>query len=328
MKKIFSVICILLCGWANAQQEIMMYSDSDKVGRPLCKDPHVIHYEERYLLYYSMPPAMDDNQQVAGWTIGIAESKDLIHWTKAGEITPDPKATYEKTGFCAPCARVIDGKVHLFYQIYGTGPKDAICHSISTDGIHFQRDPSNPIFAPKASDWTCGRAIDAEVYLFKDKYFLFFATRDTAYKRQLMGVAVAPSNTDFRRSDWTLALNKPILKPELPWEQLCVEGASVIERYGRLYMFYAGAFNNCPQQIGVAVSKDGIHWKRLWNKPFLCKGAEGTWNSSESGHPHIFEAPDGRTYLFYQGNNTNGKTWYISQREVKWKHKKPCLVEQ
>ena len=42
-------------------------------------------------------------------------------------------------------------------------------------------------------------------------------------------------------------------------------------------------------------------------------------------YPHIFTDLDGRTYLFYQGNNDNGKTWYITQEEVVWKNGKPFL---
>ena len=54
-------------------------------------------------------------------------------------------------------------------------------------------------------------------------------------------------------------------------------------------------------------------------------GKEGEWNSSESGHPHIFTADDGRTFLFFQGNNDKGKTWYISNHEVLWRKGKPQL---
>lgn len=90
-------------------------------------------------------------------------------------------------------------------------------------------------------------------------------------------------------------------------------------------MFYAGAYNNAPQQIGVAESKDGIHWKRVFTEPFVPNGKPGEWNSSESGHPHLFHDLDGRTYLFYQGNNDNGKTWYITNEEVFWKKGKPYL---
>ena len=227
-------------------------------------------------------------------------------------------------GLCAPGALVKDGKVHLFYQTYGNGKKDAICHAISDDGIHFRRNPTNPIFHP-AGDWTCGRAIDAEVCEFKGRYFLYFATRDKNYDIQMQGVAVAPGNTNFNREDWVQVTDSSILYPVYPWEGKCIEGASIAKKGDKLYMFYAGAYNNAPQQIGVAESEDGIVWKRLSEEPFLKNGKPGEWNSSESGHPHIFTDLDGRTYLFYQGNNDNGKTWYITQEEVVWKNGKPFL---
>lgn len=307
---------------ALAQEERMMYGDTSRLGIPHAKDPHVVKFKGRYLMYYSIPPLKGDPQ--SGWNIGIAESHDLIHWEKVGEITPDKGADYEKKGLCAPGALVRDGVVHLFYQTYGNGKKDAICHATSEDGIRFQRNPTNPIFHP-TGEWTCGRAIDAEVCKFKGKYYLYFATRDKDFKIQMQGVAVAPGDTDFSRDDWQQACDAPILRPELEWEKNCIEGASIIRKGRKLFMFYAGAYNNEPQQIGVAESKDGIRWTRVFAEPFVPNGKPGSWNASESGHPHLFEDEDGRTYLFYQGNNDHGRTWYITQQEVFWKGGKPYL---
>jgi hypothetical protein len=49
--------------------------------------------------------------------------------------------------------------------------------------------------------------------------------------------------------------------------------------------------------IGLARSRDGIYWERTSSKPFLpvC-------------HPGVFVDHDGKTCLFYQGNNDQGKT--------------------
>jgi len=300
----------------------MMFGDTTRIGVPFAKDPYVIKFRGRYLMYYSIPPYKDKNNPVQGWGLGIAESKDLNNWTRIGEITPDGEP--EKKGLAAPCALVIGNQVNLFYQTYGNGKNDAICHAVSDDGIHFTRNATNPIFHP-TGDWNCGRAIDAEVYRFNDKYFLYFATRDPDYKIQIQGVASAPLNTNFNRDQWTQLTDEPILKPKYPWEGFCVEGASVIEQNGVLYMFYAGAYNNDPQQIGVAKSTDGVKWERLSNKPFLTNGDPGSWNYSESGHPHIFKDDNGKTYLFFQGNNDNGKTWFLSNVEVKWNQNGPYL---
>ena len=313
---------ILLPGRMGAQKVRMMYGDTSRVGVPYAKDPHVVNFKGRYLMYHSIPPKKGDPN--SGWNIGIAASSDLVNWAKVGEITPAPNAEYEKKGLCAPGALVKDGKVHLFYQTYGNGKKDAICHAVSEDGIHFERNETNPIFSP-TGDWNCGRAIDAEVCEFEGRYFLYFATRDKDYKIQMQGVAVAPGNTTFNREDWVQAVDSSILYPVYPWEGQCLEGASIAKKGKKLFMFYAGAYNNAPQQVGVAESRDGIVWKRLSEEPFLPNGKPGEWNSSESGHPHIFTDVDGRTYLFYQGNNDHGKTWFITQEEVFWKKGKPYL---
>lgn len=323
MKRFAQILILVLFTISSkvsiAQKETMMYADSIRRGVPYSKDPHVIRFGGSYLMYSSLPGKTGSNV----WEIGIAESNDLIHWRNSGII--QVQEPYEKNGICAPCALVKDGKVHIFYQTYGNGTKDAICHAVSDDGItNFRRNPTNPIFKPDGN-WNCGRAIDAEVIPFKGKYYLYFATRDPNFKIQIQGVATAPTKTNFNRDQWThISKDGPILKPELPWEGECIEAASVIKRNGKLYMFYAGGYNNWPQQIGIAKSKDGISWTRLSDKPFLSNGNPGEWNSSESGHPHIFD--DGkRTFLFFQGNDDNGKTWWISNTEVFWYKTGPYL---
>ena len=320
MKRLILLILPFLCiQFLSAQR--MMFGDTSRLGRPYSKDPVVVPFGDRYLMYFSMPPEDFDSSK-SQWIIGIAESKNLVDWKTIGKIEPDPEAPYEQRGLCAPGAYLRNDTIHLFYQIYGNGRKDAICHATSTDGLTFHRAPSNPIFQP-TGDWTCGRAIDAEVTYFDDKYFLYFASRTPDYEIQLQGVATAPAGTDFSRDEWTQACDSSILKPELPWEGKCIEGATICHKNGKMYMFYAADYNNKPQQIGVAVSTDGIKWKRLFDKPFIPVGEPGSWNSSESGHPCIFTDTDGRTYLFYQGNNDNGKTWYLTQEEIFWDENGP-----
>ncbi len=125
-------------------------------------------------MYYSVPVQINQN-----WSIGIAASSDLVNWKKFGVL--EPGNDYEKNGLCAPGAIVKDGKVRLFYETYGNGKNDAICHAVSDDGIRFKRNAINLVFRP-AGSWNCGRAIDAEVVVFNNRYFLYFATRDNAIK--------------------------------------------------------------------------------------------------------------------------------------------------
>jgi beta-1,2-mannobiose phosphorylase / 1,2-beta-oligomannan phosphorylase len=304
---------------ASRPKARMMYADTTRRGKPWSKNPFVLRFGGRYLMYSSILPVPGSETR----EIEITESRDLIQWQNVGVIRV--QEPYEKNGISAPCALVKDGRVHLFYQTYGNGRNDAICHAVSDDGItDFKRNPSNPIFRPDGT-WNCARAIDAEVFFHEGRYLMYYATRDPGYRIQMQGVAAAPANTTFDRNEWThLSKDGPLLKPELPWEGECIEAASIIRRNGRLYMFYAGAYNNAPQQIGVATSTDGVKWTRLFDEPFLRNGKPGEWNSSESGHPAIFDDGD-RSFLSFQGNPDQGRTWWISNVEVFWNEKGPFL---
>jgi hypothetical protein len=304
-------------------------------GRPFSKDPAVVRFRDCYRLYYSIPPYA--GKRGAGWTIGVATSRNLVDWTKAGELRNTGPA--EARGFTAPGAIVLGDKVHLFYQTYGNGKDDAICHAWSEDGLNFERNPDNPIFRPTGS-WNCGRAIDADVIVFRNRLLLYWATRDPAMKIQMQGVAAAPLGGDFSRDEWTqLNPDGPILAPQVPtpldepdldlaWEKQCIEAAAMASHDGKLFMFYAGGYNNDPQQIGVAVSEDGVAFKRLSDRPLLPNGPPGSWNHSESGHPFLFQDEDGQDYLFYQGNNTQGKNWYLSMMPIDWQDGRPVLAPQ
>jgi len=292
---------------APAYQPAMYYADAD-YGRPFAKDPDVVRFAGRYLMYYSV-------RQPDRVVIGIAESNDLTHWRKIGELAP--VTDYEQKGAAAPAALVHNEKVHIFYQTYGNGPNDALCHAVSEDGVHFERNKTNPIFAP-TGDWTIGRAIDAEVYIDGDTAFLYGATRDPKMKRQMLFVATAPVSAGFERNSWTQRCDAPILEPVLPWETDCIEAPTIIKHNNRYIMFYAGGYNNNPQQIGAAATDNGITWERLSLEPLLPNGPEGAWNHSESGHPGVFVDDDGASWLFFQGNNDKGKTWFLSKIRIAW----------
>ncbi|MGI6242959.1 MAG: family 43 glycosylhydrolase [Prevotella sp.] len=322
MKRFGLVLCLLcsIVGLYAADKNIMMYGDSSRVGLPFAKDPCVISYHGNYFMYYSMPPA-NYKSGLRGWGIGIAQSSDLIHWKKVGELLP--AVEYEANGICAPCVIERNDTMHIFYQVQTVTRTDAICHAYSVDGLHFIRDNSNPVFHPEPNQWTCGRAIDAEVFAYQDRYYMYFATRDPAFEHQLVGLAVTGKNSSFDRTSWThLSTAGPVLAPTLPWETKCIEAPSAIVLDGKLYLFYAGGFNNDPQQIGIATGTDPLYMTRMSDTPFLKNGQPGEWNESESGHPDIFQDNDGQLYLFFQGNKTKGRDWLLSCKKLSYKNGK------
>ncbi len=288
----------------------MLFEDFQGTATSFAKDPCVVAYKGRYYLYYTK---RDDATDLHG--IGIAVSDDLTHFDILGCLESETPG--EGRGICAPAAIVLDGVLHLFYQSYGQFPRDFICHAASTDGVHFDRDASNPVFQP-TGPWNCGHAIDADVVVFHGKLLLYFASRDPEMKIQLLGVASAELDSGFGRGSWTqLNMEAPILAPELPWEQECIEAPAACVYHDKVYLFYGGAYNCCPQQIGCAVSEDGVHFTRLFQEPMIPSGPAGSWNESESGHPYALV--DGDTYhLFYQGSDDVGKTWRLTRCEIRF----------
>ena len=54
---LLAVCCIIFSLVANAQQlPRMLYGDTSRVGVPFSKDPHVVNFKGRYLMYHSIPP--------------------------------------------------------------------------------------------------------------------------------------------------------------------------------------------------------------------------------------------------------------------------------
>lgn len=292
----------------------MLYTVKTKTN-DFSKDPAVVEFGGRWYLYHSI---WDDAMRLG---VGIAVSDDGESFEYLGSLLPVPDC--EKNGIGAPGAIVHNGRVHLFYQTYGNGKLDAICHAVSDDGANFERVGSSEIFAPREPfcelpGWSCGRAIDADVCIHDGKLILYFATRDKEMKRQIVGAAYA---------DVTPGLDGKfqffpdiVLEPTLDWERDCIEAPAALEVDGKVYLFYAGSYNCAPQQIGCAVSEDGFHFERLFaERPLLECGKPGDWNASESGHPYIYRANDGRIWLYHQGSPDGGKNWYISRREVIFK---------
>ena len=142
---------MMLLALAGRAQE-MMYRDTSRVGVPFAKDPVVVRFGGRYLMYYSIPPRK--GEEGAGWNIGIAQSSDLTEWERIGELTPEQEC--ERRGLCAPGALVRDDTLHLFYQTYGNGRRDAICHAWSTDGRPSVATRRTPSSSPRAAGIAVG----------------------------------------------------------------------------------------------------------------------------------------------------------------------------
>ncbi|MBI2617034.1 hypothetical protein HYW55_02815 [Candidatus Gottesmanbacteria bacterium] len=127
------------------------------------------------------------------WRIGFATSEDGISWQKNSEPVLDADQPWENSGphwgIGNPSVLLENNTFHMFYHA-----DNDIGHATSTDGIHWTKDPNNPVFThnsdPNAFDGY--RVMDPYVLKWGDKYLMYYTGSDTHGKWQI-GVAESDS---------------------------------------------------------------------------------------------------------------------------------------
>jgi len=290
----------------------MEFSDESR-GFACAEDPEVVEFRGRYHLYYVLAPG--EGRFRLPWHIGIAVSDDLERFTKVGEVSPADLG--EHNGVCVGSLVVHDGRLHLFYFTYGSGPHDAICHALSDDGVRFVPHPKNPVFR-SSGVWNCGRAISPSVVRTVDRWRMYACTRDAEMSRQSIVLAEARLDSDLGPEAWHQVGHSEVFGPELDWEHESTESPSLIEHGGRWFMFYGGGYWTRPQQIGCAVSSDGIRWARIADLPLLPyrNGIDGA--PLERASPAVFRDRDGHDHLFVQESSDRGRSWRVRSFPLRW----------
>ena len=175
--------------------------------------------------------------------------------------------------------------------------------------------------------WTCGRAIDADVIAHDGLLFLYFSTRDPDMRIQMTGVATAPLALDFSRDTWIQRCDAPILSPELAWEGECIEASALCRHDGKFYMFMLARTIIGRNRLGVPSASTASDGRGFPINPSFQTARQARGIAASSGHPYVFEAADGTYHLFFQGNNDQGRTWYLSRTIIRWHDGFPSIDE-
>src|SRR5208283_2377 len=94
-----------------------------------------------------------------------------------------------------------------------------------------------------------------------NEIFYYYQTGSTAQ----IALAKSSDGRNFRRE------SKPVLPlgPYGSWDERGVADPYVIRQDKRLYLYYEGMDRARRQRLGVAVSDDGITWRKLRSNPIL-----------------------------------------------------------
>ncbi|MHC5035223.1 MAG: MGH1-like glycoside hydrolase domain-containing protein, partial [Planctomycetota bacterium] len=161
-----------------------------------------------------------------------------------------------------------------FRMWFSWRPKDSIALVESRDGINWS-EPTI-VLGPAPTGWEDG--VNRPVVVKRsDGYHMWYTGQvwhSDRHGRSCLGCATSPDGRE-----WSRVSAKPVLSPDLPWENEAVMNPSVIwdEAANQFRMWYCGGEQWEPNAVGHATSPDGLVWTRLQDTPVFQSDPSIAW---------------------------------------------------
>jgi beta-1,2-mannosidase len=209
------------------------------------EDPRLVQFGETYYLTYTGYNKKDAQ-------LGLATSKDLIHWNRKGVIIPAYKGNWNvkwtKSGAIVP--QKIHGKYWMYFLGTTADNKDQAGLASSTDLLHWTEATQSPVLPvrPDRFDSRVAEPGPAPIVTPNGIVLIYNGADDKLLYRT--GIAIFDRN-DPRKLLWRS--DEPVFWPEKDWEKIgqvpnvvFVEG--MLQRGDRYLFYYGGADTN----VGIA----------------------------------------------------------------------------
>lgn len=208
----------------------------------------VIYWKGQYHMWYT--------GQARGYSkIGYAKSDDGIHFTRVQKM-PVLVPMYNYEGYSVMLPNVIyDEKrdvLRMWYSCGETYEPNMIAYAESTDGIHWDRSPLNPIFVKGYGDaWDRDRVGGSDIHQLPDGSFIMFYIGYSDIDTARIGAAVSPDGI----TQWERLKSNPLVEPtkdEFDASACYKPSVWRDEENNRWQLWYNGR-NGAPEYIGYAI---------------------------------------------------------------------------
>jgi predicted GH43/DUF377 family glycosyl hydrolase len=259
-------------------------------------NPAVIIKDGTYYAFYS-------GYDGKVWRTGLATSSDGAIWKK---YEKNPVLDLSPSGFDSVYIAangdtiVIDGKFYHFYQ--GTDPasRTTIGLAVSEDGVNFAKHSARPVLdvGPPGS-WDEKAVADPNVVRHSDYLYLFY-TGMNAVDVQRLGVARSKDGLV-----WEKYAGNPIVDVGSvgSFDENGTGEPAVIYEAPYFYMLYTGRRADEERNLGLAISLDGVAWRKVSFDGLIKQDQRSGWNSKVICDPSIVRMPNGDLRVFFGGGN-------------------------
>lgn len=254
-------------------------------------NPDILEYGDKLLYYFR---GQDENgHDRIGLAVSKKEKFDGVTWEKiypepVVSVSSDPSAPDSKH-VLDPASVVWNGKVYLYYTAYcEENGEGSICLATSSDGVHFEKSPFNPIVR---------QAYAPEVVVKDGKLHLFYQrwTQDEVRKSVFCVCTGEGEHFDFTNEQRLFSAPSG-----------CVSvSTNRILHEGEWYYDFCGKckrFKDYPETIGIARSRDLLHWE-FSTRDVLTRGEAGSWDEGALWFATVYRKDD-VYYMWYEGFGT------------------------
>ncbi len=212
--------------------------------------PHVLEVDGQWYMWYT-----GQNREWQSGAIGLATSADGLHWERVGtEPVLESAGGWEKSSLMCPHVLYEQGRFRMWYSGGEKYEPDAIGYAESDDGVHWQREPTNPVIRP-AGGWESDRATAACIVPHDGAYLAFYVGFATGFEESRIGIARSADGVH----DWERYAGNPIIGPGPAgsWDDCNVYKPYVVRFRDQWYLWYnASRFSDRREQIGLATTPD------------------------------------------------------------------------
>ncbi len=256
-------------------------------------------------VYYNFYSGFDGET----WHTGLAISTDGLQWEKKGKVlSPDP-GTWESDNYIAAngSALYYGEEFHYWYQA-GRVPRIGLARS--RDGVHWERHPSPVLDLGPRGAWDEYGVADPYVTTAGEYLYMYYLGQDRA-RRQRLGLARSRDGVA-----WEKLRANPVLElgEARAFDENGLGEPAVWQYADRYWMLYTARDRLEYRRLGLAVSADGVDWKRVTTAAAL-SGHE-PWNKAVVCDPTV--EPAGKRFRVWYGGgdipapaeNLNGQIGY------------------